>query len=106
MAWNKLSNYATTIAHDGTGMVVTYHRTQIVRFNSELVTLRTGGHRTVTTKKKMCQASHQFSLNYSVFSKDFEWFVKTDSGTFPFDSETFTFDRATGKPIVDNSAEN
>jgi hypothetical protein len=64
---DKLSNHATTIAADGDAMVVTYHRTQIVRFTDDTITLRMGGWDTVTTRRKMNQAAAQFRLPFSVY---------------------------------------
>ena len=76
---DKLSTYRTTIAPaaDG-GTVVTYVSTPIVHIHPDRsVTLRTGGHRSVTTKRKMNQAARQFGLPYVVYQKAFEWYVVT-----------------------------
>ena len=67
MAYNRLSMYETTISADATHTVITYRKTQIVRFNSAEIVLNFGGWDTVTTRRKMNQASHQFNLGYSVW---------------------------------------
>jgi len=65
---DKLSNYATTISTSANGkdICVVYHSTCIVQFNDDTITLRTGGYDTVTTRRKMNQASRQFGLGYYV----------------------------------------
>lgn len=73
---DKLSTYCTTIASDNEGTHVTYHRTRVVTFNSETITLRTGGWDTVTTRRKMNQAARQFGLDYGVYRDKGESFVK------------------------------
>jgi hypothetical protein len=76
MAHNKLSNYATTVSTSESGnMIVTYHSTVIVEWSNTQITLRTDGYETVTTKRKMNQASLQFNLGYRVFQDDFTWYV-------------------------------
>ena len=91
---DKLSEYRTTIAGDTSGeMHVTYVRTQIVSWNADTVTLRSGGWRTVTTKRKMNQAANQFGLGFRVFQHDHDWFVRRpDGGEVPF-SDGMTFKR-------------
>lgn len=93
MAYNKLSDYKTTWFDNTDHGGVTYHQTNIVYWNDGKVTLNSGGWETVTTKRKMNQASIQFGLGYSVYQKDFEWFVDLPSGeTVPF-KDNMTFDR-------------
>jgi len=90
---NALSPYATTIASCGDLTCVTYHSTQIVAFDRHNVTLRTGGWDTVTTRRKMEQASHQFGLNYSVYRDKGESMVRLPDGrVVPLDREV-TFAR-------------
>lgn len=85
-AMNKLSNYATTIGQNDGQMVVTYHRTPIVSFDRDTVTLRTGGWDTVTTRRKLQQASNQFGLGYTVYRRHGDSFVRRpDGGDMPLD---------------------
>jgi len=80
MAWNKLSDYKTSaIESAGKGMVQ-YHSTVIVEWTAKTITLRSGGWETVTTKRKMNQASHQFVLGFGVSQRDHVWYVKRPDG--------------------------
>jgi len=80
---------ATTIAKNS----VTYHETTVVAFSSGTITLDSGGWRTVTTKKRMNQASTEFGLGYSVFQKDFGWFVDLPNGETVDFKDGMTFSR-------------
>ena len=84
---NKLSNYRTTWTDraDGCGHV-TYIKTEIVSWDNDTITLRHDGWDSVTTKRKMNQASNQFCLQFCVYQRNFEWFVDTPQGeTLPFE---------------------
>jgi hypothetical protein len=73
---DKLSNYRTTWHSTTTGGAVTYISTEIVRWDADrTVTLNSGGWHTVTTKRKMVQASCQFNLGYTVYQHKGDWFV-------------------------------
>lgn len=80
MAYDKLSTYKTTWVETPNGGNVTYQRTNIVTWEDGNITLDSGGWETVTTKRKMNQAAHQFALGYAVYQKDFTWFVDLPSG--------------------------
>jgi hypothetical protein len=86
MALDRLSNHHTTWARlPNNGVTVTYHNTEIVRAEMGTITLRTDGHETVTTKRKMNLASLQFKLGFGVFQNDFVWFVRLpDDSVIPF----------------------
>ena len=84
-----LSKHCTTITP---GRVI-YHETPIVQWTPEQITLRTGGWRTVTTKRKMNQASLQFGLGFQVFQRKFDWFVLFDGIETPFTGETMSWGR-------------
>ena len=73
---NHLGKTATTIANDGQHTIVTYHATQIVKFNNKEIILNSGGWKTQTTKTRMNQASNQFGLGYRVFQENFYWFIQ------------------------------
>ena len=80
-ASDRLSSYRTSIvAKDGI-TTIRYADTDIVRFDNNTIVLDTGGYGTVTTKKKMNQASQQFNLGYKVFQKDHQWYVTFDGYT-------------------------
>ena len=88
---------ATVIRQDGPWTVITYHRTDVVRFkragDKVTVKLNSNGWRTPTTKLRMNQAAHQFGLGYSVAQRHFDWYVtlRADGRELPFaDGMTFT----------------
>lgn len=63
---NVLSTYKTKITTFGGYTSITYHSTEIVKFNADIIILNFGGYDTVTTRRKMNQASKMFDLGYSV----------------------------------------
>lgn len=74
---DRLSTYATTIAADGDATVITYHRTAIVRFDADKITLNMGGYDTVTTRRKMNQAARQFCLPFTVYRIKGDTFMRS-----------------------------
>lgn len=81
----KVGTHRTTVATDASGVTrVTYHSTVVVEFDHKTIILRTCGYRTATTKTRMNQASNQFSLGYSVFQKNYEWYVTFKGQTYQF----------------------
>jgi len=84
MAYNQLSNYATTVSTHGNFTEVIYHSTIIVKWNLDSIILDSAGFKTRTTKMKMNQAANQFNLGYSVYQVDFIWFVEFHGQTIPF----------------------
>ena len=57
-------------------LMVTYHSTPVVKvINDRYVVLNSGGYRTNTTKRRMNQASLQYSLGYEVYQVNFQWYV-------------------------------
>ena len=77
---DKLSNYATTWWNKDNQGGVTYQNTQIVAWKDNKVTLNSDGWETVTTKRKMNQASNQFCLRFDVWQENFKWFVNLPNG--------------------------
>ena len=91
---HTLGKVATTVAANDSGeTVVTYHKTQVVKFSGEKIVLNTGGWKTVTTKARMNQAANQFALGYTVFQKNHAWFVSFGGDDLPFDGESITLYR-------------
>lgn len=70
----------TTISQHGPNTYVTLHATDVVVFDSESVILRTGGWYTVTTKRRMNEASEHFGLGYRVIQRNHEWSVVFEDG--------------------------
>ena len=78
----------TTIYNDnGTTKVILYS-TKIVEWNHnrDSIILNNGGWMTVTTKRRMNQVAEQFDLGFTVYQKDFEWYVVLNGQTLPFEN--------------------
>lgn len=76
---DKLSSYKTVWIDNEEGGLVIYQHTKIVEWdNNGNVTLNSDGWETVTTKRKMNQASNQFCLHFGVIQRDHKWFVTLD----------------------------
>ena len=87
MAWDKVGKHATTIAYDyeTDKQVLTFHSTQIVKWDSGEILLNSGGWETATTKTRMNQCSYQYGLGYRVYQKDWIWYVDYgDNEAIPF----------------------
>jgi hypothetical protein len=95
-----VGSHRTTIStQDGTTSVV-YHSTPVVSFNSDTITLRTGGYCTATTKTRMNQTANQFGLGYTVYQRDYEWFVRYNGDDHMMTSQMMEIDRNTGEVIA------
>ena len=77
------SHKTSVFTEDGITRIV-YHNTAVVKFNNDEIILNSDGWNTVTTKTRMNQASSQFDLGFSVYQKDFEWFVEYHNKTFDY----------------------
>ena len=92
----KIGSHKTSIFTDEEGFTnIIYHSTAVVRFNQlkDKIIVNSGGWHTNTTKTRINQASNQFRLGFSVFQKDFNWFITNAIGeTIPFkDNMVLTF---------------
>jgi hypothetical protein len=71
----------TTISQHAENTVVTLHATDVVTFDTRgNVLLRTDGWYTVTTKRRMNEASEHFGLGFRVIQRNHEWRVVFDDG--------------------------
>jgi hypothetical protein len=80
---DTLSRYRTTITGTAAARTLTvrYIATDIVRIlPCGSIVLNSGGYRTVTTKRKMCQTAREFGLGFSVWQKDHIWYVTDGNG--------------------------
>ena len=95
---DKLSSYKTTISatDDGRQQVI-YQKTPIVVWGDKTITLRSDGWETVTTKRKMKQASNQFGLGFGVRQQNGIWFVDLPSGGVTKFEDGMTFERETAQ---------
>jgi hypothetical protein len=90
---STIGKWQTSIKTQGEDTVIRYWSTDVVSFNDQIITLKTGGWKTATTKVRMNQVSRQFGLGYSVYQKDFCWYVATEDGVKEFTGETFQMER-------------
>jgi hypothetical protein len=101
----KLSSYKTTISADSTHQIVTYQRTQIVRWNADEIILDFGGWDSVTTRRKMNQASNQFILGYTVYREKGETYVPPhgvldrEVPRIAYEGDRIVIDRKTGERV-------
>jgi hypothetical protein len=82
--YNEVGTVATKVYRDGGDQVVKYHYTEVVRWDNERIVLDSGGWMTATTKTRMNQAANQYGLGYTVFQRDYEWFVDYNGDTLEF----------------------
>lgn len=96
---------ATTIKRRGDWTAIKFHDTEIVRFNEEVIKLDSGGWQTVTTKRRMNQASSRFLLSFGVYQTRGDWFISFMDADYnhgdpiPFyDGITLSRDRTAPRP--------
>ena len=66
-------------------LMVTYHSTPVVKvINDRYVVLNNGGYYTSTTKRRMNQASLQYSLGFQVYQVNYEWYVSIGEEVAPY----------------------
>lgn len=94
---DRLSSYKTAWADNGSSGHVVYTKTTIVEWRDGQITLRSGGWETVTTKRKMNQASNQFALGFSVYQKDYTWWVDKPDGETVLFEDGMTFNAKEGR---------
>lgn len=95
----RIGRGKTRVTTEGGLTKVRYVETDVVTFDVETITLRTGGWRTVTTKARMNQTANQYDLRFVVYQKDFSWFVRTAFHTIPFDGDTLVLKRSMMLPL-------
>lgn len=66
----------TKVYQENGSTKVVLHGTVIVAFNSHRVILNSNGWRTVTTKQRMNQASKEYGLGFTVYQRNWEWYVR------------------------------
>lgn len=60
------------------GIALYYHATPVVTWYPDKTVIRTNGHRTVTTKRRINEATH-----VRVWQRNFEWWVNTSPQANP-----------------------
>lgn len=84
----------TTTVRDRDGALVGFYRgTPVAQQLGNIITLKTGGWKSNTTKTRMNQFSNNFvGSKFSVFQKSYEWFVSVNGQTIPFIGDSITFE--------------
>jgi len=76
---------ATTVVTGDDGVTrCTYHQTVVVAWGNGKIVLDSGGWKTATTKLRRNQCANEYWLPFSVYQKDYEWFVETGGKVLPF----------------------
>jgi len=90
-----INTLKTSVVEYDNKLIVRYHNTNVVIFdkNNNTLTLNSGGYKTVTTKIHINQAANQYELPFSVYQKDFQWYVTlySDKGRNFFDKIDIPF---------------
>jgi hypothetical protein len=103
-----MKNYVNTSIYTGSddALTVKLHNTEIVKIysintnplnqvHSGKIKLNHGGWQTVTTKRRMNEASDAFmpgGLGFRVYQKDFEWYIERDNGdVYDWEGQFITF---------------
>lgn len=94
MAKNGIGTHCTTIAQDNGQTVITYHSTQIVKYDDQSIVLNSGGYQTVTTKRRMNEVASTLGLGFRVYQENFDWFVVYGGRVYPF-QDRMTLDQQT-----------
>ena len=85
----NISRFRNTAIYsdNGTTKVILYS-TKIVEWNHnrDSIILNNGGWMTATTKRRMNQVAEQFDLGFTVYQKDFEWYVVLNGQTLLFEN--------------------
>lgn len=95
MQTKEFKGVATTTIHHTSGTIVgIYHQTSVAEKQGNKIRLDTGGWQTNTTKTRMNQfANHYCGGAYSVYQKNFDWFVRlADGKTLPFNGRVIEFE--------------
>ena len=76
----------TAIYSDNGTIKVILYSTKIVEWNHnrDSIILNNGGWMTVTTKRRMNQVAEQFDLGFTIYQKDFDWYVVLNGQTLLF----------------------
>lgn len=84
----------TTTYRDRDGALVgVYRGTPVASQLGNVITLKTGGWKSRTTKLRMNQFSNTYCGSaFGVFQKDYEWFVSVKGQTIPFNDNTISFE--------------
>lgn len=85
---NQARGRSTAIITEAGITKVIYHKTVVVAFDATRIILSSGGYETVTTKRRMNQASNQSGLGYSVSQENYKWYVRYKGRKIAFTDAT------------------
>jgi hypothetical protein len=71
---------ATKVIESEESIKIQYHNTTIVEIFDNRIILNPGGYYTVTTKRRMNQVSDVWHLGFSVYQKNYRWYVDYEGG--------------------------
>ena len=111
-----MKNYTNTSIYTGSddALTVKLHNTESVKIysintnplnqaHSGKIKLNHGGWQTVTTKRRMNEASDAFmpgGMGFQVYQKDFEWYIKRDNGdVYHWEGQFITFNADPEKAV-------
>ena len=81
----RLAN--TSVSHDNGVAVVRLHGNKIAEIGDDFMTLFDGGFQSTTTKSRLNALMQEFcSPGEGVFQKAYQWFLKANGVTIPFES--------------------
>ena len=83
----------TTTYMNDNELVGVYRGTPVAKKLGNRIVLNTGGWLSRTTKTRMNQFSNNFCGGaFSVYQKDYSWFIKVRGSVLPFNDSTITFE--------------
>jgi len=102
---HQIGKHKTSIKTVDGLTTVNYISTDVVRFTDNIIMLDTGGWNTVTTRRRMNQASAQFDLHYRVCSERGSLWCHYKVGNYDnlykFENRRLVLDRKTGMMITE-----
>lgn len=80
---NKKGNTRVITERNTTSVIL--HQTTIVKFDRKKIVLNSGGWWTSTTKARMNQAAQEYDLGFSIYQRNFKWYIRYDGEVIPFE---------------------
>jgi len=74
---NQVGKHATTICEKDGIVEMIYHSTKIATYDrkNKILTLDSGGYKTVTTKRRITEFANHYNLAIKLYQKGGSWFV-------------------------------
>lgn len=70
-----IGKHKTKVYDEGGWTCVKYWDTIVVKFNEDQIILNSGGWETLTTKKRINQASNSYNLDFHLWQEKSQWFI-------------------------------